>query len=70
MNNNLDLDFVSVREAAVIRGCGLQRIYNLLWAEKLEGAIREANGGWRIPRASLERKPRGPVRPVITNNAA
>jgi len=57
MNNNLDLDFVSVREAAVIRGCGLQRIYNLLWAEKLEGAVKGPNDAqWRIPRASLERK--------------
>jgi hypothetical protein len=62
MNNQSD--FVSVREAAIIRGVGLLRIYNLLWAGKLAGAVKEPNSDqWRIPRASLEHKPRGPVRP-------
>jgi hypothetical protein len=60
MNSNPD--FVSVREAAIIRGVGLLRIYNLLWAGKLEGAVKGPGDQWRIPRASLERKPRGPVR--------
>ena len=62
MNSNSD--FVSVREAAAIRGVGLLRIYNLLWAGKLEGAVKEPNSDqWRIPRASLERRGRGQVRP-------
>jgi hypothetical protein len=53
MNNS---DFVTVREAVPIRGCGLSRLYNLIWSGKLEGAVKGPNGEWGIPRASLERK--------------
>lgn len=52
----METNFITVREAAIIRGCGIARIYSLLWSHKLQGAVKGPDNEWRIPRASVERK--------------
>jgi len=54
-------DFLTVREAAITRGCGIARIYSLLWSGKLEGATKDSNGSWRIPARPLPLHPHGTI---------
>lgn len=44
---------LSVREAAVLKGCTLTYIRQLLWAERLPGAYKEGKV-WKIPRVAIE----------------
>lgn len=45
---------LSVREACILLGVGLSRLYALLWSGQLAGTKQD--GVWRIPRAAVEER--------------
>jgi len=46
------VEFLSPREAAIRLGIGLNAVYALLWAGKLQAT--RANNRWQIPCAAVE----------------
>jgi excisionase family DNA binding protein len=45
---------VSVREAAKLLGCGLKRVYDLVWSGQLEAT--RINQRWCIPVRAVEKR--------------
>lgn len=56
------MDDYTPKEVAALLGCHVQTVYKLLKVGRLKGyRLGGHNGGWRIPKASVEalRKPKG-----------
>jgi excisionase family DNA binding protein len=52
-----EAESVTVREAARRLGCGLKRIYDLVWSGQLEA--QKVNKQWRIPVKAIEERIKG-----------